>query len=402
MSGTPTPHTSSRSWPWRRGPVLIGVALTAAGALLGAGVLAWQTDTAPFDGSPCWDSVTDEDLKGLLGGADARDAEVAENAEIRPSRSGGAPLDGRCRITSRDGDSAGPQADIRVHRLDGSGEGGIPWSEKFLSSRLTPLGNGLLGMASEDRAWVALPERCAEPGLFSGPAVVDVSLDDDEMDDTADAGAAARARGALARTAVHAANGAMSELSCPGSLREPDTGSGSGSGSGSDSGSGSGSGAAAAALPGLRPLRAGQDICHVKGLRLPKPYVRSGNLMRISAGKKPPVRTCEIAISEYATSPQLRLQTVQEPDLTGAFADAVLRSGPSVGHGPERRSGVDGSYSPSVAAVRAECESGAAVFVAQERNHDRDYSVTEKVFPAYVAAEAKRLSCGPIELRLPT
>ena len=45
----PTSPPAARS---RR--LLSALALTVAGTLLGAGVVAWQTHTPPFANSPCW------------------------------------------------------------------------------------------------------------------------------------------------------------------------------------------------------------------------------------------------------------------------------------------------------------------------------------------------------------
>ncbi|MFE3329688.1 hypothetical protein [Streptomyces sp. NPDC059176] len=357
----------------RRRRLLGAVALTVAGTLIGAGIVAWQVGALPFAESPCWDSVTDQDLDELLGGWDT------EDAEIRPewSRRSGAPLYGSCRITSHDGGTPGRQIDVRVHKLDGLRKDNIPWAEEFLSSRLTPLGDGLLGMASDTRAWVALPDSCSKPGMFSGPAVVDVTMGDDEIQNTADADRNASFHKALARTAVHIANGSLAELGCSGKLPEPGT---------------------LTAVPEFTAMRADGELCGVKELRLPKPYSASDIRLRTSAGDDSPVRTCDIVLG-HTVRPQLRLQTIQEQDLTGAFGSAAIDNGPSMKVvGSSRRTG---SYSPTVAAVRAECQKGDVVFIAQERVAFRNYTFIREVFPAYVAAEAKRLGCGPLEIQIP-
>lgn len=370
----PTPAVSDRG-TGRPGRLLSALALVLAGALLGAGVIAWRTDSLPFVSTPCWDSVSAHDLDGMLGGWDT------DYSEVRPSRSDHASLNGRCRITSHDGDTDGRQVDVRVHQLGGWREN-IAWAEEFLDSRLTPLGAGLVGMASDTRAWVALPSSCVGPGRSTGAGVVDVSMGEGEPSvGTTNDDRAATHRMALARTAVHAANGAMVELGCPDTGRLPEP-------------------AASAPLPTFRSLPVGHDRCGVDGLRLPKPYVREGNLMRTSAGESRHVRTCDIAISPYAVQPELRLQTIQDPGLTPAFEDAYRNGGPSISSSGAVEA--SGAYTPTVAAVRADCgASGAVTFIAQERAHERDYSFIRKTFPGYVSAEAERLHCGTLKIQLP-
>ncbi|MDH2393040.1 hypothetical protein QCN29_30550 [Streptomyces sp. HNM0663] len=348
------------------------LALTFAGALLGAGVVAWQTHTLAFADSPCWDSVTEQDLDELLGSWDT------EAAEIRPawSRRAAVPLYGSCRITSHNGHTPGRQIDIRVQKLDGLEKGNIPWAEEFLSSRLTPLGDGLLGMASDTRAWVALPDSCSRSGMFSGPAVVDITMGDDEIQNTEDAHRNATFHKALARTAVHVANATMAELGCSGSLPEPGT---------------------LTAVPDFQAMRADGELCGVKGLRLPKPYAESDIRIRTSAGENSPVRTCDIVVG-HTIRPQLRLQTIQEQDLTGAVGRAAIHNGPSM---KDSASKPTGSHSPTIAALRAECPKGDVVFIAQERQASRNYTFVREVFPTYVATEAQRLGCGPLEIQIP-
>jgi hypothetical protein len=370
---TPAGPDSGTGW-WRRS--LSALALVLVGALLGAGVTAWQTDSLPFVSSPCWDSVNSHDLDEALGGWDTDDSDV------RPSQSDQAALTGQCRITSHDGDTDGRQIDVRVHQLSGLRSHNIAWSDEFLDSRLTPLGDGLVGMASDTRAWVALPSSCIRPGGVTGLGVVDVSMGEGEPSiGTTDDDRAATHRMALARTAVDAANGAVAELGCPEAdkLHEP---------------------GASAPLPNFQPLPVGDDLCGLAGLRLPKPYVRKGNLTRTSAGGSRHVRTCDIAVSPYAGQPELRLQTIEDPSLIPAFQDAYLNGGPSIES--TGAATVDGTYNPTVAALRVDCGSkGAVAFIAQERAHERDYTFIRKTFPAYVSAEAERLGCGTLEIQLP-
>jgi hypothetical protein len=69
------------------------------------------------------------------------------------------------------------QLDIHVHRLTGGlGKDSFPWSDAFLPASLTPPGHGLVGMASDARAWAALPFGCADPSAFPGHAEADVAM----------------------------------------------------------------------------------------------------------------------------------------------------------------------------------------------------------------------------------
>jgi hypothetical protein len=352
--------------------LLTALALTTAGALAGTVILASQTQTLPFH-DPCWDSVTSKDLQDLLGTTEA------ESSEILPVQSGDVALNGRCRITSEGPNSHDQQVTIRVHQLnDGLREDTLRWSEDFLTSRMTPLGNGILGLASDTRAWVALPRKCTTPGDLSGPGIVDVSFSEDEKGYTDDEGEATRVRKGLARTAVHVANNTVKELGCSGSLREPGT---------------------SADMPDFKKTYSSRNLCHVKGLRLPREYSTSRAYIRTSPGKNRPVRTCEILESEYALLPSLRLQTIEHQDLDGAFSNAVLDSGLFIK--TNRKSSVAGTYTPTQAALRAECSKRTFLFIAQEHRSTSNYKSIRQTFPAYVTAEARRLGCGNIEIDLP-
>ncbi len=340
-----------------------------AGALVGAGTVAWQAELPPFADGPCWEAVTERDVDELLGGWDT------EAEAVRPERTpeGQRSLDGRCRIQSHDGDRPGRQIDIRVHRLDGPRGDTVVWSDEFLSSRLTPLGDDLVGMASDTRAWVALPSDCVRPGRFDGPGIVDVSMGDDEIGNTEDPEKRARHHKALARTAVHAANAAMAELGCSGSLPSPGE---------------------PVEAPDFQEARG--DLCGIEGVRLPKEHAGSGARMR--TGAEGSVRTCDI-VSGYTEHPQFRLQTVREADLTGPLIAATLYAGPGIRNGDGSKA--VGAYSPTLAAVHAECDGETVVLLARQREGTHGYTFIRQVLPAYVAAEAERLGCEPGEITIP-
>ncbi|MGW2423664.1 hypothetical protein ACWC0C_31180 [Streptomyces sp. NPDC001709] len=363
-----------RRFRLRRGSrrrLLGSLALAISGALLGAGLIAWRTHTLPFADSPCWDSVTSGDLDALFGGGDT------EASEVRPAwtpngAEGRGSLDGRCRVTSGD-----RQLDIHVQRLTGGvGQDNIPWSDAFLSASLTPLGHGLLGMASDTRAWVAFPTGCVDPSAFSGYAVVDVAMGYDGFWDPRSGDTQTTLRKALARTAVHVANGSMAELGCSGSLPEPGEPD---------------------QAPAPRPVGADHRICGVAGVRLPKD-VGSRPYMRMTSGTDGPVRTCDIVAGEN-DHPQYRLETIRRDGLGGAFAGLESSTGPGIRAAGRR--GTVGAYAPTLAVVYAKCRDESVVFMAEQKDGTHGYTFIPQVFPAYVAAEAGRLGCGPLEIRIP-
>jgi hypothetical protein len=118
----------------------------------------------------------------------------------------------------------------------------------------------------------------------------------------------------------------------------------------------------------------------------------------MSAGEDSPVRTCDMVYG-HTIQPQLRLETIEDEGLTGAFGLASVHGG--------RRVEVTGqaeanwAYSPTLSAVRAECPKGAVLFMAQERRAGRDFTFIRRGFPAHVKAEARRLGCGPLTIKMP-
>ncbi|MET8685621.1 hypothetical protein ABZV77_15500 [Streptomyces sp. NPDC004732] len=251
-------------------------------------------------------------------------------------------------------------------------------------------GHGLMGMASDTRAWVALPDACTgEPGNFDGPGVVDVALGDDEISRSTDADTNAEYQKALSRVAVHIANGTMEELGCGGGLEGP------------------GELAPAPTLQSFERMAADREMCGLEGVILPKAYVGSGAQMRASVGGadhperadvNSPVRGCDV-LTGADSRPAVHLRTVQEPDLTGAFGHSVLHLGRGI---DIKGSGVEatGSSSRSTAALRAECPKGVVVFIAEDEHDEGGHTFIRDVFPSYVATEAERLGCGPLDLRI--
>ncbi|OIK25891.1 hypothetical protein VT52_019430 [Streptomyces malaysiense] len=315
-----------------------------------------------------------QDLDALFGDGHT------DASEIRPSwtpngAKGQGSLDGRCRIMSGTG-PYGRQVDIHVHRLAGDVRtDNVPWSDEFLSAALTPLGGGVLGMASDTRAWAALPSTCVDPVTSGGYAVVDVRMGYDGFWKNDSLTRRNARQKALSRTVVHVVNGTMAALGCSGTLREPGS---------------------PEAMPVPRPVHAGGPVCGVPGVRLPD-ETGSDPQARVSVGDERPARTCDI-LTGVGDHPQYRLQTVQDPNLAQAVG-AGVHTGPGI----TRKGGREaiGTYSPAIADVSTKCRGRTVLFLAQQTYGLYGYTFIRRAFPAYVTAEAKRLDCGPLEIRIP-
>lgn len=359
--------------------LLSALALVVAGALLGAGIVAWRTDTLPFLGSKlCWNSMAGDDIDALFGVLHTEDAAIPP-VWARPGRP-----EGRCRIALSGESSRGRMVDIRVHRLSGLEQDNVSWAWEFLSARMSPLDGELLGMASDTRAWVALPGACTGgPARSDGPSVVDVAYGNSEFRRSADAAARVRDQRALARVAVDVANGTMNELGCEGDVGDVKEPTGD---------------------PGmLLPLPANGEMCARSLVKLPKSYVGSGARMRLSSGfpDTGPVHGCEIVGGEDGR-PAVRLNTVQEPALSRMFATSLQ----SLGHDirvDDPSVKVTGSYSSTAAALRITCPSKSkadAVLLAEDQRDLGGHEFIRETFPSYVTSEAMRLGCGPVEIRM--
>jgi hypothetical protein len=274
---------------------------------LGAGGTAWLTQARPFAADEvCWGALSRDDLSPTF-----REPEDVKAVET-PVLEGDLPLDGprgSCQLTSSDGDEWA--LTVRVHRLtDEAGDDGN-WADEFLAARLTPLGGGLLGMASDDRAWLAIPEGfLGRPGDFEG-------------------------RYAPAE--------------------EPD------------------------ALCGIKGLTSGRK-------RAPHrpPVITEGH---------GPVRTCDRDL--VGSRPGQRLMTVEDLRLAGIFTRMTPYRGD-----PVRSAAGSGGLGPDLGALRARCQAGEKVCLVQNNGRGAEADV-RSLFRQYVEAEAARLGCAPLKLRLP-
>ncbi|WP_237307556.1 hypothetical protein [Streptomyces alboflavus] len=148
-------------WHWRslrrltRGHRRRAVAAAVAGALLGGTLVAWQVEAGPFEREQaCWGALDEDDVADLFHGK--RDIEYSQ-MDIGYDRIASDGPSGRCELRS----PRGHRVRAQLHRLDTrfGGDRDV-WADEYLSARMTPLGGGLLGMVSDTRAWLAVPEGC--------------------------------------------------------------------------------------------------------------------------------------------------------------------------------------------------------------------------------------------------
>ncbi|MET7932052.1 hypothetical protein [Streptomyces sp. NPDC005322] len=359
-------------WHWRqltRGRVRPALAAAVAGALLGGAGVAWQAQAGPFaaDDRVCWGALGSGDVATLFHGK--TDIETSE-VPISEDRVGSDGPSGWCRLKS----PRGHRVTIQAHQLDARfGGAGDQWADEYLSARLTPLGGGLLGMASDTRAWLAVPDGClGRADEDEGPVVIDMeagwTVYDDEVD-TAE-------RALLARAVVKLVNGFMAEKECEGTIADP-----------------------VDRMP--KPARFLDEepdaLCGIKGLRLPK--AREGDLSLhrplITRGAGP-VRTCDRDV--LFDHPSLRLMTVEDPRLAALY-QRLSRAG---GKRFKTAGGEGGSgfVRDDMGLFQAECQTGEVTFLVRARDAERPRDI-RALLPRYVAAEAHRIGCGPLRITLP-
>ncbi|WP_157847677.1 hypothetical protein [Streptomyces violens] len=357
-------------WHWRRlmrGRLRPALAAGLAGVLLGGTAVAWQTDTGPFAGGrrACWSALDSADVSALFGGGE--DIESADTP-LAGDPIGSEGPSGQCVLRSTDGSRVTAQ----VHELDTRfGGAGDQWADEFLSARLTPLGGGLLGMASDTRAWLAVPDGCTgRSQTGDGPLVIDVAtgwtLYDDVVDGTE--------RDRLARTVVKLVNHYMAGQGCEGTLADP--------------------------VPRLpRPTRFLDEqpdaFCGIKGLRTSGKEWAAAYRPMVTRGPGP-VRTCDRHVS--FDHPALRLMTIEDPRLAVLYHRQALQNGhrikathPEAGHG---------FYHPGFALFQANCQTGDVTFLIRADSTSHAY-IVRTLFPRYVTEEATRLGCGPLRITLP-
>ncbi|MCH0543269.1 hypothetical protein I3F58_27700 [Streptomyces sp. MUM 203J] len=111
----------------------------------------------------------------------------------------------------------------------------------------------------------------------------------------------------------------------------------------------------------------------------------------VSAGDGAGVRSCDIGL--LGDRPEVRLTTVEDPDLAQMFRAPALSGGePVKGTGCGRLGG-------DLTVFRTSCQTGDVVFVVQESG--RSHSWSRELLPAYVNGEARRIGCGDVTVKLP-
>ncbi|MCX0242991.1 hypothetical protein [Streptomyces drozdowiczii] len=350
--------------------VRAATAAALAGALLGAGTVAWRTDTLPLLGpSPCWDSLGSGSMDALFGD---RRTEVEEQA-LHNDPMGDTGSYGQCRVTSYDGDRARRQVTVNVRRLDGlRGTDSQDWPREFLSSGMVPLGDGLPGMTSSSRAWIALPQACTGRDDFTGPTVVDIGMGRADFEVSSEY--TLRDRAALTGALLDAVNGVIDDFGCSGTYREPRD------------------------LPApvewdtTRP----STFCGIKGLALPAAYRKDLRETRVS-GEGGPARICEAGYDSAEKA--VRLTTVTDPVLAEIYSSDALHSG-----APVKGTRGYGKVGGNRAVYRAVCQTGQVMFVLEQlrpAGPGTRFTFTHDLLPAYVAAESERIGCGPQKVTFP-
>lgn len=339
------------------------------GALLGAGTVAWRTDTLPLlSPAPCWDSFDDGTMKVLFGDRETKVEEQVLQADPR----GGLSY-GQCRITGYKEDRASRQVTVRVHRLDGlRGTDARGWPEEFLAADMVALGDGLPGMASPSRAWLALPESCTGAvGEFEAATVVEVGMGRADLAVHTEYDHGDRA--ALTRAVVAATNGVLRDFECSGTYPTPER------------------------LPELvtKQDTKADPFCGVKGFVLPTAY-REGLTWTRAGGDGGPARVCEAGYKSLDAT--VRLTTVVDPALVGVFVKDVLAGGTGI-----KGTKGYGSVNELRAVYGAECQTGQVIFMVEQKRAvgERGFALTRELLPAYVAAEAERIGCGPEKVTVP-
>lgn len=337
-----------------------------AGLLIGAGTVAWRTDTLPLlRPAPCWNSLHESSLSGLFG--DLR-LEVDEQALQRSSST--SLSYGQCRITGFKNDQPRWRAIVRVHTLDGlHSTDSRNWPAEFLASRMVALGDGLPGMVSASRAWLALPQSCVgRPFMTQGATVVDVALGERAVDISPEYDR--KDRDAMTRVVVEAANGAIRELGCTGTYQVPEK---------------------LPAIPKWDSVKP-DAFCGVKGLELPAAYRESLSPSQVG-GEGGAARTCEVGGADV----EVRMSTVVDPTVAEIYARETRASGTRV-------SGTKGtgSFGPTRGLYELSCQTGLVVMVVENLSRFGDNAnFVRDLLPAYVEAESERIGCGSVKVKMP-
>ncbi|MEL3947917.1 hypothetical protein [Streptomyces sp. LNU-CPARS28] len=364
-------------WHWRslrrltRGHRRRAVAAAVAGALLGGTLVAWQVEAGPFEREQaCWGALDEDDVADLFHGK--RDIEYSQ-MDIGYDRIASDGPSGRCELRS----PRGHRVRAQLHRLDTrfGGDRDV-WADEYLSARMTPLGGGLLGMVSDTRAWLAVPEGCVgRTPDRDGPLVVDMEAGWTTYRDAVDPDERAR----LARAVVKLVNHYMADQGCDSDLPDPTDRL-----------------AAPARFLDEKP----EAFCGVKGLRLPGSRESSSYERPMVTSGGGPVRTCDRDV--LFGHPKLRLMTVENPRLAALYEGLSFEGGRRITAEGDTKDQVRGRgfLREDMALYQASCQTGDVTFLIRSDDGGRAADI-RRLTPRYIAAEADRIGCGPLRLRLP-
>ncbi|WP_262704355.1 MULTISPECIES: hypothetical protein [Streptomyces] len=361
------PHEGRRRWwHWRRltrGRLWLAITMAVVGALLGGVGVAWQAEAGPFaDHRACWGAFDRDDVATLFDGeTDIKTSELP----ITVNRLDTKGPSGECRLTSgRD------QITVQLHQLETwPGGASDQWADEFLSARMSPLGGRLLGMASDTRAWLAVPADCYyRPVRGDGPTVIDMETGWTDYDGKVDTAA----RDRLAHAIVTLANHYKADQGCTSTTadrvgRMPEPG---------------------------RDLEEKKDaLCGIKGLPLPEAYDIGHTWVTRGEG---PVRTCDRDVT-YG-HPTVRLMTVEDPRLAPLY-ERLAQEGAAQQIKADEREG-HGFIRDDLGLFQARCRTGPVTFLI--RSPDGRFPVyIRRLLPRYVTAEAARIGCGSLHITLP-
>lgn len=378
------------------------------GALLGAGgTAAWRSGELPFVARDmCWGALSPEVAHALFSDTDVR------SSELPLRRATEDPMRTQCSMQGFGDDELESEVTASVRTLGGlRGTPARSWTEQYLSARMTPLGGGVTGMASANRAWVALPASCEDRPYEPGekPPLRVVTLASDEADPAyLNEVDARRGLDAMSRAVVRLANGVMERYGCEERYDDPPRLPRAPEGN---------------ELPDTDPER----LCGIRGVRLPD-WARGPETKAVrttpgadtgaGTGAGAAAWACDVR-SPFGAN-RLRLMTVTDPELARVVSRTLSnRAAPLGGDGR-------GAHADGLGVYTADCPSGRVAFVAHERktedgsyedsyddSHDNSYddayddayddrSLALAVLPSYVEAEAKRVGCGEVHVDLET
>ncbi|MFI8853453.1 hypothetical protein [Streptomyces sp. 891-h] len=373
-SAAPAPGPVGRVRRFFRGKPGVAVVGAVVGALLAGGTMAWRAGELPFvPRDVCWGSLSPDTVDRLFSDGEIRTKELS-------LRSTGEE-DGystECRLQRWEDDELKWQISARVRQLEQfNGRGAREWTREFLSPAMVPLGDGIPGMVSGTRAWVALPQSCTGGASEDDPPTV-VSLSSGSLDAyESDPDEARTYRKVLADAVVELTNGVLASRECQGRYPKPGK---------------------LAPLPERRDADTpgADELCGLKGTRLPARMKDEGDFgksVRVTTDVTGPAHSCE-----YGRNFDLdatRFTTIEDPHLAG-FVEPLAYSSPVRFRG-DGFGGVFGDMSVYVAT----CQTGHVAFLVQQEDFLGKHAPMIELLPAYVAAEAKRIGCGKVRVTGP-